>query len=721
MNDRRSRLRAVSLMSGLAVATLMVETVAAQTTAPPATDAPSVSGATVLEAVVVSAQKREENNQDVPVAITSFTGSGLNARGIRTTTDLMQFTPGLQFSTNVVFGQPFIRGIGSNQLNIGSDPDVATMVDGVYIARPVGSVQNFLDVERVEVLKGPQGTLYGRNATGGVINIQSKAPTNEWTGGIETGVGNYGDVTGQFVLSGPLVKDRVLVRLAVGAEDREGYFYNAVTRSRLDDLDFQQGRATIDILPADDLRIRLIADAFHERDTRGTVAYVTAPGPATLTFGTPVVSSPFVSDVNAAVGTRVDVKGFSATVDKDIGSLVATSISAYRDSRYTSNLDLDFTRFSYADNEPQSETSKTFTQELRLASADTDRLAWIAGLYYLHEDATNANNYTFYTSNSVLVIRGAAKTDAYAAFGQASYRPIEPLKLTVGLRYSDESRSVDVSSRTVATSTFSGSSSYTALTPKFGADYALDKDTMIYASATRGFKSGGFNATSTTNPPFLPEKVWSYEAGVKSEFADRRLRLNASVFYMNYSDLQVIVGVPGAPSTITNAASAHIKGLELESQAAVTKSITLNAGLSLLSAKYDRYSSVDSERPTLGLINLSGYTLPRAPKATVTVGAAYAQPTPLGLFSGRVDYSYSSKIYFVPFDTPLQTQPAYSLVNAFVSLDPLVAKNVTISAYVRNLFNKDYNQLLLSNRGFYGTVAFPGAPRTYGVKLAYKF
>jgi iron complex outermembrane receptor protein len=510
-----------------------------------------------------------------------------------------------KFSSNVVFGQPYIRGIGSNQLNIGSDPDVATIIDGIYIARPVGSVQNFLDVDHVEVLKGPQGTLYGRNATGGVISIISKVPTRDWTGEIETGIGNYTDISGHAAIGGPLVKDRVLVRLAIGGESRDGYFYNVFDKSRIDNLGVLQGRATVDILPAEGWRVRLIGDFLRERDSRGAAAFVTAPGPATLNFGQPILSSRFVADENAPLGNVIDGRGVSATIDKDFGAFTATSITGYRYSAYSSRLDLDFTSFNFADNQAQTEKSKTFTQELRLASSPGGRFSWIAGLYYLNEDATTSNNYTFYTSNSVLVIAGATRTKAYAGFGQISYNLTDKLKLTAGGRYSDETRSANVSSRTVATSTFAGSASYHAFTPKFGIDYTVSPNVLLYASATRGFKSGGFNATSTTNPPFLPEGVWSYEAGFKTELFDRRLRLNGSAFYMDYSNLQVIVSVPGKPSTINNAASARIKGAELEAQLQVGGGLTLNAGLSLLDAKYKQYQSIDSERPALGVIDLS--------------------------------------------------------------------------------------------------------------------
>ncbi len=187
---------------------------------------PVAAIAAELEEITVTAEKRGENLQAVPISITAFSGAGLQARGILSTVDLAQFTPGLQFSTNAAYAQPYIRGIGSNQLNVASDPSVAVNIDGVYVTRPASQISNFLDVERVEVLKGPQGTLYGRNATGGAINIISNSPTREWTGKASVEVGSYDALNGSFVLSGPVVADKVLARIAVGRETHDGFYPN---------------------------------------------------------------------------------------------------------------------------------------------------------------------------------------------------------------------------------------------------------------------------------------------------------------------------------------------------------------------------------------------------------------------------------------------------------------------------------------------------------------
>ncbi|MDA5192674.1 TonB-dependent receptor [Govanella unica] len=674
-----------------------------------------------IEEITVTAQRRAENLQSVPISITAFSDRGLEARGVETTEDLAQFTPGLTFSNNAVIGQAYIRGIGSNQLNIGSDPSVAVSIDGVYIARPTGSIQTFLDVERVEVLKGPQGTLYGRNATGGAINIISQAPTAELTGKVSLSMGNYEALSGAAMVSGPIVADKLLARVSVGRDKRDGFQLNVFNDERVNNLNNTQARAIFDFLPTDGLKIRLAGDIYHERSTRGLAAYVTVPGPPTLRFNTPIRSDYEHADMDARLGAKVDAHGLSATITKDMGDLTATSISAYRYSHYQLNLDLDFSGYAFAQNEPQLETSKTFTQEFRLASGNDQPLTWIAGLYYLNERAATENNYTFFATNIVQRPAGKTRTNAYAAFGEAYYRPWEPLRLTVGLRYSTEKRAVDVESRTNGVlSSFQGSSNFDAFTPKFGIDFTLAKDVMAYASVTRGFKSGGYNATSVTNPAFMPEKVWAYEAGIKSSLFDNRMRLNAAAFYYDYTDLQVIESVPGQRSNITNAAAATIKGLEVDTEVVVTEGLTLSGALSLLDAKYDRYSTIDSERPSLGLLNLKGKTLPRSPKFTATLGATYVVDMNWGNVTFRGDYSHTSKIQFVAFNTPAEIQKGYDLVNARVTIEP---KNSgwNVSAWVRNLTDTHYAQLILTNSGFWGTAEFPGNPRTYGLTVDYSF
>ncbi len=221
--------------------------------------------------------------------------------------------------------------------------------------------------------------------------------------------------------------------------------------------------------------------------------------------------------------------------------------------------------------------------------------------------------------------QGRAETDAYAVFGQAYFKLTDQIRLTAGARYSAEERTVDVRSTVnTAATTFKDKSDFYSFTPKFAVDYTFTPNMMVYASATKGFKSGGYNATSTTNPAFRPEQVWAYEAGIKTDLFDRRLRLNAAAFYYDYTDLQVIESVPGRPSNITNAAAATIKGAEFSAEAAVTSQLVLNANLALLDAKYDQYKTIDSERPALGLLDLKGLTLPRSPKTTFNLGAAYS-------------------------------------------------------------------------------------------------
>ncbi len=679
----------------------------------------AASGA--LEEITVTAEKRSQDLQQVPLSISAFTGYALEVRGVQSTAELAEFTPGLQFTSNAVIGQPYIRGIGSNQLNVGSDPSVSVYIDGVYLTRPIDSTQQLMDVDRVEVLKGPQGTLYGRNATGGVINIISKAPTDSFTGAGEITYGNYNTVRAGVTLSGPLT-DKVAARITVQQSNHDGYVSNIFNGGKLDNLNQTTARAIIDLTPTDDLKLRFEADGSSERDSRNEAGIVFSYGPATLKYGAPTGGGS-ATNINSPTYAHIQQAGASVTADYTMGDLTATSITAYRFSKFNLGLDLDFTNITFGAENPEFEISRTVTQELRLASSDKDRFYWLAGFYYLHElGGTNA----YITEPLFHVISnpvGNALTDAYAGYGQASYWVLpDAVRVTGGLRYSIEDRSVDVKQFTnlKPASTFDHASSYYALTPKFGLDWFVTPDLMAYASVTRGFKSGGFNATSTSNPPFMPEKVWAYEIGVKDSFFDKRVQVNAAGFYYDYSDLQVITDVPGALSIINNAAAATIKGLEFDGQARATPEILVNLGVSLLDARYDSYNTIDPDRPKLGLLNLKGYTLPRAPKMTISAGAEYDLNRDWGLLQFRADYSYTSDIYFTPYDTPGVTQGAYSLVNARISYDP-AGTTWEFSLWAKNLFNRTYSVDILTNSGFYGIFGLPGDPRTFGATAKYTF
>ncbi|MDB5367566.1 MAG: hypothetical protein JWM77_3493 [Rhodospirillales bacterium] len=678
--------------------------------------------AEALEEITVTAEKRGENLQAVPISITAFSGAGLQARGILTTVDLAQFTPGLQFSTNAAYAQPYIRGIGSNQLNVASDPSVAVNIDGVYVTRPASQIANFLDVERVEVLKGPQGTLYGRNATGGAINIISNSPTREWTGKASVEIGNYDALNGSFVLSGPIVADKVLARVAVGRETRDGFYPNLVDDRRIDSLGVTQARGIVDVLATDTFSLRFAGSWRREKDTRGLAAFTFYPGPANLPpYNRPILSGNGKVDADGPLRGENEADSVSMTAKWQIGDLTATSITAHRHSSFAYALDLDQTGYHYADNLNQTETSRTTTQEVRLEQSDANRFYWTIGAFYLGEKASANNLYKYWYANLTIVPQGRAATDAYAAFGQAYFKLTDQIRLTAGARYSAEERTVDVRSTVnTAATTFKDKANFYAFTPKFAIDYTFAPNVMAYASATKGFKSGGYNATSTTNPAFRPEQVWAYEAGIKSDLMNRRLRLNAAMFYYDYTDLQVIESVPGFPSRITNAAAATIKGAEFSAEAAVTSQLILNANLALLDAKYDQYKTIDSERPSLGVLDLKGLTLPRSPKMTFNLGAAYSWDAPWGQFTARGDYFHTSKIYFVSFDTPKETQAGYGLVNASLTFTPNVG-SWTATAWARNLTDQKYSQVLLSNSGFFGTIGFPGAPQTYGLRFDYRF
>jgi iron complex outermembrane receptor protein len=693
----------------------------------------------VLEEIIVTANRRAENLQSVPIAVTAVSGEALARSVIRSTVDLQALTPGLVFTTNSLQGQPYVRGIGSDIQNIGTDGSVAMHVDGVYQARPSAAIQDFLDVARVEVVKGPQGTLYGRNATGGAINILTNDPVYELGGKIDLSVGNYDKQRGEVVLNVPITNDTAALRLAVLGSSRDGYVRNLLTGTRSDDEGIWQYRGKLRLDPRSDLSIMLSVDAVRENSNRnlGPKVDVTLPSPAVDFFGAVIPPDPRDVNYDMATWERRYLTSETLKIRWDLGAVVLTSLTSYGDLETRTNLDIDATEVPFSW-EYTSEDSRTITQELQLASNDSGRLRWIGGIYYLNEDATQNFRILFPPFQADIFYPDVRnKTDAGALFGQATYAVTDRLRVTAGLRYSREKREgffhqtvtdplgiltqipggavIDVGSR--------GSKTWSAWTPKLGVDFDVAPDVMAYASITRGFKSGGFNLLGA-GETFQPEFIWNYEAGLKSTLLDRRLRMNLAMFYYDYTDLQVNRFNPatgGSTSTVTNAAAAHIKGFEAEIQSSVATGLDLDFSMALLDAKFGQFLTSNPDAPDpFQLLNLNGNTLPRAPKFTAGAGLQYELPVGGRTLTLRGEARYQGHLWFDQFNSPRVEQDAYTVTNAFATLES-ADRSWHVRLYGRNLTDRLYKQSVVRATSVVGTLNFWGAPRTYGVEIGYQY
>ena len=685
----------------------------AQAVTPPAeqgeADPPSSAE---TEEIVVTAQKREENLQDVPIAVTAVTGENLLKIGISNVEDLQFFVPGVSV-TNDAMAIINIRGIGTSAFGVATDPSTTVHYDGVYIPRPTTSYQDMFDVERVEVLRGPQGVLFGRNSAGGTLNIISKMPTTELTGAVRLTVGNYDKRNLSGTVSGA-ISPGVRARLTAVRNTRDGIYEDVVSGRRYQNEDNLAGRLTLAFDPVDNLQIVLRADGSRDRET-GYPAVRDFYPPEFALAGATIPNNRNEMALDTRPKNYVDAGGLSSTITYEAGPITLRSITAYRASDVRQMLDVDATDL-FLRNIEFLEKSKSFTQEFQVLGNDSGPLRWIIGAFYLNEKGKD--EIRIIEPARLIAIPESNTTNAYAIFGQASYALFDRLRLTTGLRYSYEKKDFAYRVFFNGTQVDGGtpSDSWTAWTPKFGIDVDVTDQVMVYASATRGFKSGGFQLGDGRS--FLPEYLWSYEAGIKSTLLDRRLRANASVFYYDYTNLQVVQYVNGIATT-TNAGQATIKGLELEILARPLERLTLTSTLAYLDARYDVYFDAGT--------SLSGNRLPNTPKWNVTLGAEYrASLGTRGDLLFRTDLAVRDKAFFKPSNDPLYAGERITLINGRVAFQPN-RKNWEIALYGRNLTNERYASYKAVGTDVSGVsnpslpLTVYGEPRQYGVQLRYSF
>lgn len=677
-----------------------------------------------LEDVTVTAGRREEDPQDIPLSVTVHTGEELNAAGIESTLDLPLRTPGFLFSTNAVLGQPYIRGVGSDFVSIGSESTVAIYKDGVYQSRAMGIMADFFDVERVEVVKGPQGTLYGRNATGGAVNIISRIPRPEVAMEADLLYGNYNKLRIQGMVNAPLVEERVFLRLSGLSSDRDGFMKVVNLDSRTDEEDLRAGRAQLRVLASEDLEVLVSADYMKEKGSRGLGAKVNSnlPAPQVDLFGGINPRDPReVYNTFRDWNDLYDL-GSSAKITWDGEPFSLMSLTAYHETDGEILIDIDHTDVDYSASAPN-ENSKALTQEFQLTSNDKGPLEWVAGVYYLHEKSSQELDFSLKPYAVRLNTFARNATNAYAAFGQASYFITEKWRGTAGLRYSYEDKHHLIHDGEAGTLNKDASKGWGALMPKFGLDYSVAENIMAYVSAARGFKSGGFNSAGS-GEQFDPEFIWSYETGLKSTFLGDRLQWNSAAFYYDYKDLQVQSFLNDAPGLflLENAAKAEVKGIETNLRASLLQNLDMEIGIALLDARFTEYTTPDPDAPDpTADQDLAGHRLPKAPEFTSNVMLRYAYPLAgRGDLILQGDYRYQSGIFFNQFNTPGVNQEGFHIVNARLEF-LFSGGHWSMALWGKNLSDTLYRQNVIRNTLFVGSLNLWAAPRTFGFQTAYLY
>ena len=695
--------------------------------------------------IIVTAQKRSQNVQSVPLAITALSGENLAQHNITDISGLAASIPNMTFGSFGGSARISIRGVGYDNVAPGQEGRVAYHLDGVYIASPSAILGSFYDVERVEVLRGPQGTLYGRNATAGTVNVITKAPTDTWEGYLRVGYGNYNALTSEGAVGGPIAPG-VRFRLAYTVEDHDGYGKNVVTGHDIDDARRRGARGTLSFDLGASGKLDLSADYYREKDANYGNHYfgkgVASITPSGLTPGFGGFAASNIRDVAENIDPVNDREsyGFAAHAEYDLGGVTLKSITAYRHSNSSNQVGFDGTSASLGELYYADKTSQ-FSQELQL-SGTVHRLKYIFGGYYFDNkvfafDYAPLNGKLFGLADQLMqgfLVQGNIHTQAVAGFGQLDYDLTDQLSFTVGARYSWEKHTisdefqfdlarpyppilppVDIYNRKGASDT------NTSFTPKFGIQYKPVKDLLFYASASKGFKSGGFNVGDGA-PAFKPETLWAYEGGMKGTFADGRLRINASGFYYDYTNLQVSK-IIGNQLLLVNAAASTIYGAEAEVTIIPAEGFQLDASPAWLHARYKNFSTSNpSADPALGPDNpdRSGNNLHEAPNFMVHAGAEYKWRALDGELRLRGELTYTSRVYFDAYNTPQLTRAPNTKVNAFLNYN---GDHWEGSLYVLNLTNKTVIANALIGAGLEG---FPmlgtlEPPRTYGIKVGYHF
>lgn len=673
-----------------------------------------------IDEIVVTAQKREQRLQETPIAITALTGEGLEAASVGNVQEFGRLAPNVKLDVNragTQSGGPiYIRGVGQSDGLPGADPGVGVYVDGVYLGRSTGSMFDLVDIERVEVLRGPQGTLYGKNTIGGAINIISAEPTNEHHARVSVGAGNYGRLDGRVMFNAPLVDDKALMRVSAVHSSRDGYTENAPTGKNVDDKDTLGARVALALLPSDVTKILLSGDFTRSRN--GMVAGRRVLPGTTIAQGS---SDPFTGAYDLIGKADSDVYGLSATVTHDANSFTVKSITAYRGIDEAAQTDLDASEAAIVAQPLRDESQWQASQEFQLTGvALQDRLTWFTGVYYFQEQAGYRELSVINGGAATLDLTFGTDNRSYAVYGEGTYALTDRFNVTLGARYTRDSKELDI--RFNAFGPASNKESWDSVTPRLVLDYKLTDDVFVYASAAKGFKSGQLNSRARSIPelqPLDPEQVWSYEVGAKTSWFDRRVTANLATFYTDYSDIQ-LQSFAAADNDVgfisTNAGKAHLYGLEIETIIKPLPSIDVIASLGLIRDNYDEY--VDAAG-----IDRSDRRFENTPRKTYAIGGQYSRSLQgLGALQFRVDYSYQDDVFYDVTNHASLLQQGYELLSARIMFN---SPNETwrVSAYGKNLAEEEYIVNGLNLAALLGGASFAtfGAPRTYGLEVSYQF
>ncbi len=709
-------------------------------------EAPPASRSSAIEEIVVTAERREASLQDTALSVDALGGADLEFRSVESFTDLQYQVPNLSFgeldgSTHVT-----IRGVGPNVFTGAAEQPVAINIDGVYQPRATTGILGINDVERIEVLRGPQGTLYGRNATAGAINFILKKPTDELEAKLRLGLSRFDGVDFVGVVSGPIVKGLVNARLLGEYDETGGFIENLVFGRKVDDRSGKGGRVAVGVLPFSGMTADFSILYRKDDDVDPPAVLIKAPDPlleAMIGIVPPTRSNPDdfvegrfdeVKENRLGVGETETTNG-SLAISWDLGFARVQSTTGFQKHSLFQDYENDSTARSIFHVAGRRDSSRSL-MELLSASGSFWRIEWLAGGFFFDEDFEifiPVDNPPA-LAGAGLRVRTSGDEDirSLAFFGDATLSITRWLQFFAGLRFTRDDKAM---LQSVGLFTGPGvpvplgacddnrvRNHFTDSSPRYGVRLKPTDDIMIYAHRQQGFKSGGVNFTGCDDA-FEPEEVETTEVGLKSSWFDRRVVANVAFFDSDYRNFQVFTTPAGGiVPVVVNAESATIRGGEIEVQAELLEGLSMDAGVSLLDAAYDEFRDTDTANPSAGRQDLSGRPLNWAPDYTVGLGLEYQRPIPLGplgMLRLRGEWFRTDDVVFRPFGAKEDEQEGYSIANAFASVATASER------YELRLFGKNLGQTryfvtkaatLIGHR--WGTV---GAPRVLGLELTARF
>ena len=720
-----------------------------------------------LQTVTVTAQKRPQAMQDVPVAVSTVDERAIENQQIVGFSDLTRVAPALTINENPNNNNIALRGIGTFAFSIGIESAVSVIIDDVPVIQQLQAFSNLSDIARVEVLRGPQGTLFGKNSSAGVINIVTKESSEEQEGHAQVTVTSDGEKRLETGISGPL-SDKVGYRLNAYTGNREGDITNLDSGAKLNGERSKGARLRLDFKPTTSLDGRLIAD-YNKRRIEGPVTtFLSVPPGASLRGVAPI--GPSLVGITPGPDNRdvrMDDPGFAehesrsiaGTLNWKLDNHTITSVTTWQDWEFDFLADFDGTNLDQLG--PQSGgrfhggvtaggpyRSRMSTQELRLTSNGDGALTYLGGLYYA--DSRTERSYLRGPVSNLANWEARSGNQTAAAFAQAEYRITPATRVSTGLRFNRETIEVDFTNRLPAVPTsFDGRSRDDATTGKIALQHDLVKDVMVYGSFATGYKGAGYDVSTGFNAarvrlPVAPETSDSWELGMKSRFFRNRLQLNATVFHTDYEDFQAQSRrldplTQAYENVVTNVGELRTRGLELEIQAKPINTLLLEASVAWVDATIKKFPNTNCY-PGQGaaegcvlidgvpLQDLSGKRLSNAPRTKLNLGATYNFPIGESGYSGiaNVNGQYQSSVNYDLAANPLADQKGYGTVNGSIAFfNP--SQNVKLTFYVNNLFDKSYASFVGDNYNVFNNVhvltqTLPrNSDRYFGVRMKYDF